>query len=131
MITKSQRISAEKLDELDAAYDGRIIHAWQDALPRRNKQPEEGAVEWECVFRVPNRRELQIFYQQIDSSASSATRALAPETLARSCVAAVAGSDAEPKTAFDALLDKYPAIPARVATALAKLAGFDAAEIEK
>lgn len=130
MIIKENRIKPEILDALDEQHDGRIVHATQDVLPRR-KAPPEGAVEWECVFRVPTRRELQIFYQQIDSSVSAATRAMAPETLARSCVVAVAGSDDEPKKAFDALLEKYPGIPNRVATALAKLAGFDAAEIEK
>ena len=130
MITASQRITTEQLDEFDSLHDGRIVHAWQAPIPRRKPAPE-GAAEWECVFRVPTRRELQMFLQQIDSGASLATRAMAPESLARACVIAVAGAEGDAKQAFDALLERYPGIPQRVATDLAKLAGFDAGDIEK
>lgn len=131
MISKDQRITQEELDLFDDEHDGRIIHAWQNALPRRKPTPE-GALEWECVFRVPTRRELQMFLQQIDSGSSLATRAMAPEGLARACVVHVSGGTKnDARIDFDALLEKYPGIPQRVATDLAKLAGFDAGEIEK
>jgi hypothetical protein len=51
--------------------------------------------------------------------------------LARACILHVAGADGDAKQAFDSLLERYPGIPQRVATDLAKLAGFDASEIEK
>lgn len=130
MISKEQRISQDDLDLFDDEHDGRIIHAWQSTLPRRKPTPD-GACEWECVFRVPTRRELQMFLQQIDSGSSLATRAMAPETLARACVIHVSGGKGDARIDFDALLEKYPGIPQRVATDLAKLAGFDAGDIEK
>ena len=131
MIAPDQRVTAEQLDHLDTVYDGRIVHAWQAPIPRRKPAPE-GAAEWECVFRVPSRKELHVFLQQIDGSSSLATRAMAPETLARACIVHVSGAgETDAKQAFDALLDRYPGIPQRVATDLAKLAGFDASDIEK
>lgn len=128
MILASDRITEEQLDKLDAEHDGRILHIWQAAIPRRGKDAPDGAVAWECVFRAPKRRELAMFTQSIDSSVSAATRSTAPETLAKMCVLHVSGSSDEPSKAFDALLEKFPGIPLRVAAQLAKLSGFEAEE---
>lgn len=124
MILKADRISDEKLDALDEQHDGRILHAWQPAIPRRGKEAPEGAAAWEAVFRAPSRREMMLFQQSIDSAASAATRALAPENLARACVIHVTGSAKAPAEAFGDLVERFPGIPAYVSTGLARLAGF-------
>lgn len=124
MITKEHRITEEQLDKLDAEHDGRILHAWQPAIPRRGKEAPEGAAAWECVFRAPTRREMMLFQQSVDSAASSATRALAPENLARACVVLVAGSAKPASEAFGELVERFPGVPAYVSTGLARLAGF-------
>lgn len=131
MITKEQRITEEQLAELDEQHEGRIVHAWQPPFVRRGKEAPEGAVAWECVFRPPTRREMMLFQQAIDSSSSPATRALAPENLARACVIAVAGSSKPAAEAFGELVERYPGIPAYVSTGLAKVAGFQIDAHEK
>ncbi len=133
MLLAEQRISSDDLDKLDDQYEGRIVHAWQDPLPRRNgKEAPKGAVAWECVFRAPNRRELALFAQQTDAAASPATRSKAADMLAMTCVIHVSGgAKGNAREDFDALLETWPGIPARVATALGKIAGFEAEQVEK
>lgn len=131
MILKADRISEEKLDALDEQHDGRILHAWQPAIPRRGKDAPEGAAAWEAVFRAPSRREMMLFQQSIDSAASAATRALAPENLARACVIHVTGSTKPAAEAFGDLVERFPGIPAYVGTGLARLAGFVIDQHEK
>jgi hypothetical protein len=131
MILKADRISDEKLDALDEQHDGRILHAWQPAIPRRGKDAPEGAAAWEAVFRAPSRREMMLFQQSIDSAASAATRALAPENLARACVIHVTGSTKPAAEAFGDLVERFPGIPAYVGTGLARLAGFVIDQHEK
>lgn len=127
MIIKEQRISEESLYDLEDKH-GLVMRASQPAIARRGKLPPEDAVEWECVFRAPNRRELAMFTQAIDSSASAATRAMAPETLALTCVVHVSGTEGDPRASFAALIEKFPGIPHRVTPGIAKLAGFEAEE---
>jgi hypothetical protein len=124
MILKSERITDEQLDALDAAHDGRILHAWQPAIARRGREVPEDAAAWEAVFRAPSRREMMLFQQSIDSAASAATRALAPENLARACVLHVSGSNKPAGEAFGELVERFPGVPAYVSTGLARLAGF-------
>lgn len=128
MILKADRISDADLDKLDAEHDGRILHVFQGALPRRGQEAPEGAVAWECVFRAPTRRELAMFTQSIDSSVSAATRSMAPEMLAKACVLHVTGSSDDARKAFDALVEKFPGVPLSVAPKLAKLSGFEVEE---
>ena len=124
MILKADRISDEQLDALDAPHDGRILHAWQPAIARRGREVPEDAAAWEAVFRAPSRREMMLFTQSIDSAASAATRALAPENLARACVLHVSGSSKPAGEAFGELVERFPGVPAYVSTGLARLAGF-------
>lgn len=128
MILKADRISEAELDKFDAEHDGRILHVWQSAMPRRNQDAPDGAVAWECVFRAPSRRELAMFTQSIDSSVSAATRSMAPEMLAKACVVHVTSGGEDVRKAFDALVEKFPGVPLSVAPKLAKLSGFEVEE---
>ena len=127
MLTKDQRISEVDLYALEDKH-GLVMRASQAAIARRGVTPPDDAVEWECVFRAPGRRELAMFTQSIDSGSSAATRAMAPESLALTCVVHVSGADGDARTAFAALIERFPGIPHRVTAGIAKLAGFEAEE---
>ena len=73
-----------------------------------------------------------MFQQQNDAAASPSTRAMSTEMLARACIVHVSGGvGATVHEQFDALLERYPAIPQRVSNALGKLAGFEIDIVEK
>ena len=129
MIKKADRLTEVQYDEIDAKYDGRTVKAAQPSMARRNREP--GDVEWECVFRAPNRQEYFHFKRQCDSSISVDTRSQAQEILARTCIVHVTGVASDPQGAFDALLNRFPGIPESVCGELTKAAGFDAGALEK
>lgn len=75
--------------------------------------------QWECVFRRPTRAEYKRFRSMMFNPA---TQPEAQEQLARVCVVHPS------REAFDALLERYPAIPEAVAQDILKLAGISVDE---
>lgn len=83
-------LTKDDLDEFRTKYPQGIVHI----VGKDNR--------YECVFRAPTRSE----YKMFRANAHNDTRkADANETLARQCVVHPS------KDAFEALLDKFPAIP--------------------
>lgn len=122
-VPKSDRVTPEQIKQLEALH-GRVAVVSDDAYPAEGEEVPAGAVGWEIVVRRAKASEWKLFRKQ---STTEGVASEANDWIARVCVVRVAGSPdgKDPREAFDALLDEWPAIPERVGNIIAKLSGFD------
>lgn len=112
-------IGPEKLAELESKFP-RVAVVTGKAMPGKEATP------WEIVVRSPTRSQYKAFRARAHNPALKAD---AQELLARECVVWVsakpdATTPPEVKTAFDALLEDFPAVADAAADQLGALAGF-------
>jgi hypothetical protein len=85
-------ISKEQLDELKKTH-GRVVHL-------SDTDEEDDTLLWECVFRVPTKREFDVYTAKQDQGIG--IKGL--EQMARTIVLYPSREE------FDALLDKFPGL---------------------
>lgn len=117
-------LSEQQIQDLETAHKRVAVVRGRVLLHRDGDKKGQPVVdgegrtehEWECVFRKPTRAE----YKRSRAMAHNPAQAPeAQENLARACVVWPPSPQA-----FDALLEDYPGIPEKAATALGELSGL-------
>ena len=123
-LTKDQRVTDEKIRELEAAH-GRITIVTEDAYPLHGEEIPPGAVAFEVVFRRAKSSEWKMFRK---ANFSESAREAANETLCMYTVVHVSGapSGKAPRDAFADLMEDWPGVTERAGAIVAKISGFDA-----